>query len=339
MPADSVMTEPMPSVMDPVSLLGDRVIAFRPLLRSIGIARSVPGVLLASQLLWLYQQAGRQEFSASDLELSAQTALTVDEVRSARRDLRRQGVINSVVRGVPPTNHYDVDRERLAELMGRTQAGSQFGPPPDSIRASTRFNSGQDPIQFGPSPDLTLCKDLVEELDPLVFPREQVAAAEPAQAPDKVTPADPPPDTQPQDSPAATRSRRKPSAKPQAYQPSPDAIPAPLAGVERELLDFWAEKGGRRTERAWSGLLAHLERIRQAGGLEAVREQLEAGTQAGWQGITYANWQRFGPAAAKPAGTGYLSARERNDRELDRVVEFLQQQDQSRAAAHHLTTP
>jgi hypothetical protein len=74
-------------MLDTLSLIGDRIIAYRPILRTLGISSTTNGTLLASQLLYLYQQAGRQPFAVTDPELSAQIGLSVDEIRKARADL------------------------------------------------------------------------------------------------------------------------------------------------------------------------------------------------------------------------------------------------------------
>jgi hypothetical protein len=73
-------------------------------------------------------------------------------------------------------------------------------------------------------------------------------------------------------------------------------VPPELAAVSEELLGFWAEKSGSRTQRAWLVLLTELGKIQSHmdGGTQVVREQLQAGTQAGWSSCTCANWMAYG---------------------------------------------
>jgi hypothetical protein len=67
------------------------------------------------------------------------------------------------------------------------------------------------------------------------------------------------------------------------------------------LLDFWAVKAGKKTQKAWDALLKELHKIWDdtAGGTDVLRRQLEMGIEAktygnGWQSITYANWLKYG---------------------------------------------
>lgn len=84
-------------------------------------------------------------------------------------------------------------------------------------------------------------------------------------------------------------------AKPSAFVPSPEDIPASLLPVEAPLRAFWQVKAGQTTQQAWNCLTGALERIwrHPDGGTGAVRDQLEAATQAGWRSITFANWQKY----------------------------------------------
>jgi hypothetical protein len=88
----------------------------------------------------------------------------------------------------------------------------------------------------------------------------------------------------------------KPPAKRRRFTPGPEHVPLDLQPLADDLLGFWAGKQGARSERAWSLLLGEVRRIRddRQGGLEVAGTQLQAGTQAGWQSVTHANWQRYG---------------------------------------------
>jgi hypothetical protein len=121
---------------------------------------------------------------------------------------------------------------------------------------------------------------------------------------------------------SATATRKQP------FKPTATDVPLELQPVATELLDFWAEKRGARTTRAWSGLLSELTRIAQDmhGGVEVVRTQLNAAVQSGWQSVTYANWQRYAKPA-KPFGnntaTRYASRAERQRSEIDTFCAFM----------------
>ena len=114
-------------------------------------------------------------------------------------------------------------------------------------------------------------------------------------------------------------------AKPKPFVPSPDDIPASLLPVEAPLRAFWQVKAGQTTQQAWNCLTGALERIwrHPDGGTDAVRDQLEAATQAGWRSITFANWQKYSqqpgpsPIHARPAAGPRRSA---TDQAADNVL-------------------
>lgn len=132
----------------------------------------------------------------------------------------------------------------------------------------------------------------------------------------------------------------KPKAKKReaGFTPTAEDVPAALLPVVRELLAFWACKGGKRTERAWSAQLGQLERIQDdaRGGTEAVRAQLEAGSQAAvfgkpWMAVTFANWERYGRPATPIVGTGFSGKRTTMDRVMGAIA--LVEERERRAAA------
>jgi hypothetical protein len=137
---------------------------------------------------------------------------------------------------------------------------------------------------------------------------------------------------EPEPEPAPKATRKQP------FKPTAADVPPELQPVAVELLDFWAEKRGARTTRAWSGLLSELTRIAQDmhGGVETVRTQLNAAVQSGWQSVTYANWQRYAKPAAKPFGnstaTRYASRAERQTEAVEDVVAFLDAYEPAHAA-------
>ena len=134
-----------------------------------------------------------------------------------------------------------------------------------------------------------------QEVEPLVFP----ASGEPDRPGAAIVSAVPDPP------PAKAKGNRKPAA----FSPTAEDIDVRLLPVERQILAFWAGKvagkKGATTKDAWLCLQTGLLRIQQdpEGGTHVVAEQLDAGIQAGWSSVTYANWQRYG----KPARVRYGS--------------------------------
>jgi hypothetical protein len=134
----------------------------------------------------------------------------------------------------------------------------------------------------------------------------------------------------------------KPKARKQVagFVPTIEDVPAALLPVQRELLAFWACKGGKRTERAWAAQLGQLRQIQDdpAGGTEAARSQLEAGSQAAvfgkpWMAVTFANWKRFGPRAATPiAGSGFPGRRPSQTEAGAAAAAFIREREARRAA-------
>jgi hypothetical protein len=135
-------------------LLGDRVIAVRPLIRQLGIAKTATGMILASQLLWEHSHRNCEEFTISDPELAERCGLTVDELRGAKADITGaddRGLppcFTYVTRGFPRRGWWQVDDQVLNELClplvqrgPGPEQGSQFGPEPEqepSVRARAR---------------------------------------------------------------------------------------------------------------------------------------------------------------------------------------------------------
>lgn len=125
----------------------------------------------------------------------------------------------------------------------------------------------------------------------------------------------------PLDAPAAPTDTGKPTRR-QPYRPTSADVPLPLQPAADALLGFWAAKGGARTERAWNLLCSEAGRIASDpwGSLDALIEQLEAGTQAGWQSLTWRNWQRYAgqglPNRSTPRYAQQASP-------TDRVIQYL----------------
>jgi hypothetical protein len=287
-------------MFDAVSSLGDRTIAYKPVIRAAGIASTTNGTLLASQLLWLYQQAGRQPFAVTDLELSAQIGLTVREIRNARADLVKrlgdQSYFRHEVRGWERSGWYDVDSARMNAITqkpsddaqttnganGRTQSGNPKDQPVECKRPASHFqttngaNASDQPVVSSIYKTLLEDKNLEEEP-----PLSPAAIGVTDQGLELDT--------------GGTTAQGGSSDPQRPFRPRESDIPELLLPVASELLDFWVSKGGKKTQPAWIRLVNQLKLIQAdvAGGTEVVREQLDAGVQVGWQGLTYKNWQRY----------------------------------------------
>lgn len=126
------------------------------------------------------------------------------------------------------------------------------------------------------------------------------------------------------------------------FTPTVDDVPAALLPVHRELLAFWPARNpkGKRTERAWGAMLTDAQKIQghQQGGTEILRQQLEQGaaasvTGAGWQGLSFANWLRYGAKATTPVmGTGFAGKRTTMDRVMGAIA-LVEERERKAAAA------
>jgi hypothetical protein len=163
-------------MLDPISLLGSRVIAYRPVIRSCGIATLLSGTILASQLLYRYERAGRQEFHATDAELGDETGMTVNEVRRARADLvKRLGAesfFTYEVRGFKREAFWGVREERFASLMRESlpdpSVDALSGDRPNATGRTHECNRANARIHLCERPNDLYVRDIQEiEEEPL----------------------------------------------------------------------------------------------------------------------------------------------------------------------------
>lgn len=271
-------------MLDALSLIGDRIIAYRPILRTLGISSTTNGTLLASQLLYLYQQAGRQPFAATDWDLAAQTGLSVDEVRYARADLvtrlGAESFFGYQLKGMPRQGWYHVDADRINSLASRGKcieanpnasdpSNGQFGPSTEQVRATARACAGKDPNKFGPRAESSIYKNLLEEIKP-----------------EEETPLPP-------SEPAAAKPEPKPKDPFAAKKLPIEVIPPDLLDCQELLPEFWAGKKGRRSARVFNRVCAKLRQWSP----EGRRESLEAAIASGWGDV-------FPPRTALLFGNG-----------------------------------
>jgi hypothetical protein len=137
-----------------------------------------------------------------DLELAAQTGLTVDEVRSARADLVERLGAGSYFRftrkGMPSRGWYDVDADRINSSTAQGNcaetnpippdpSNGHFGPGAEHDRATARTCVGHSPNMIGPPAESSIYKTLLEdktlEEEPPLSPIEPEPKPEPRPEP------------------------------------------------------------------------------------------------------------------------------------------------------------
>ena len=77
-------------------------------------------------------------------------------------------------------------------------------------------------------------------------------------------------------------------------------FPPCLEEFEKEILEFWKAKGGKKSERSWSRLMSQLSKIhahlnvgRSATGKEKFLDQLDLAIAKGFESISYDNFLKF----------------------------------------------
>ena len=147
-------------------------------------------------------------------------------------------------------------------------------------------------------------------------------------------PAQPKPAPEPEPAQPAAKAPRTAKPKTARFEPTADDIPAVLLPVQTEILIFWTESSGKKTAIAWNRLIGQLRKIQDdsQGGTEILRDQLEEGAARGWEGITHANWERFGKRAATTpmVGSGFRG-RHNPDEQAAAAVAFIRERDRRRA--------
>jgi hypothetical protein len=105
--------------------------------------------------------------------------------------------------------------------------------------------------------------------------------------------------------------------------------------VQAEILAFWPESGGKKTQIAWNRLMGQLQKIQDdsQGGTEILRDQLEAGAAAGWKGITHRNWELFGKkASATPISGSGFSRKPTTTERIQGALEIIRRNEAAKAA-------
>jgi len=274
-------------------LASERIIAFRPSLRRAGIGKTVQGCLLASQIMYHHGLRETPDgkwtwICVSDEQLSAETALTVDQIRQARADLKDCGFFLFERKGVPAKMHVlcDINKiESALECLLRTQetpsvdvaiptpvpSGGEGHPKQE--REPPRTSSGSIPNKNGSSPEqerdpsrTSICLELLEE---------------------------------------NMISKGGAAVEGEDRQAEPFPVPESLKTLEAKIRAFWTEhksRASKKTPQAWNLQMGWLLKILEdpSGGLKEVEAQLDKAEAAAvltnkpWMAIRYDNWSAFG---------------------------------------------
>lgn len=102
-----------------ISELLTRPIAFHPIFSRVA-GGATAGLFLSQLFYWTGRGADPDGWIYKEAkDFQAETTLTVDEQRTARRKLRNLQVLKEERRGLNPTIFYRLDMERMAELISR----------------------------------------------------------------------------------------------------------------------------------------------------------------------------------------------------------------------------
>lgn len=130
----------MPSQVDQKTYRSalQNLLCCRPVAYYASLARAVGGVcpaLMLSQLLYWHGVKSGEEFFKSVQEMAAETGLTVDEQNTARKKLVDCGAVIAKRSGWPATWHYQVDLDRISELLSDYQNPPQIPTLQDSANS------------------------------------------------------------------------------------------------------------------------------------------------------------------------------------------------------------
>lgn len=332
------------------------------------------GVIIVYCWLWHYAGRDDQAFPSVD-RLAAECRMKPDDVRACLKSLAGDGWISRVDRpgqttlfhvrserphpspkqGTPPPNGGS-PKQGTPPLpqMGDPTPPPKGGPnnkhltkttyqevleppyPPTGERRAERVDTHPclDQGEFFHSPDPEPQATAINP-NPGAAQPQPTQPVKPWEGPRQPPQPEAPPEPQ---TPLAHAPVDLPNQKRKAgFTPTAENVPAALLPVVSELLAFWASKGGKRTERAWSAQLGQLNQIQAdpSGGTESMRAQLVAGAQAAifgkpWQAVTYANWQRYGKAT--PIGGTGFNRKPTTMETVNGAVELIRQRAAAQAA-------
>ena len=125
-----------------IKLLGDRPVAYHPIL-----AKALSGVVEAvfvSQLLYWYGRGKLEDnwIWKTQEEWTQETGLTRSNQETARRNLKKLGILKEKRKGVPGKMHFQLDLDRLADLL--TMLDSDIVETPQSRMPKPSNAQSQD---------------------------------------------------------------------------------------------------------------------------------------------------------------------------------------------------
>lgn len=132
------------------------IIAYKPELRKVGVARTVTGCLLASQLFYIRKTNGDKPICIPDKEMAKTIGLSVRELKNARKDIIETGAFTYTLGGLPRKGFYEINpgfkSRNLEEADEPAREGEAPEPPLQqglaigTQRASSRDSEGSQSI-------------------------------------------------------------------------------------------------------------------------------------------------------------------------------------------------
>jgi hypothetical protein len=142
--------------------LSKRQIAYHPAYKKI--TKSTVASILLSQLMYWWEKMDGREFYKTDAEIEEETAMSNEEIRTAKAKLRKLDFVNIELKGVPCRTFYSIDLDGLIDALSQTELGespqpvcgnapSQLGamPPTNTIDYTTNYSRESDTYELTPS--------------------------------------------------------------------------------------------------------------------------------------------------------------------------------------------
>jgi len=317
---------------------------------------------------WLWHYAGRDDHAFPSVDrLALECRMKPDHVRASLRWLSAEGWIERIDR-LGQTTLYHVRSERINPSPKRGSPPPKGGspkrgtpplpqtgdptPPPNGgpnkkHLTRTREQDLEPPLPPAPGGALDpwATDDMCHDRDGFLIrpcPSTPPAAAQPQPqqpvppwGPVPATEPRPAPEPEPTPEPTQPAAKTPRTAKPRAarFTPTADDIPAALLPVQAEILAFWPESSGKKSQIAWNRLMGQLQKIQDdsQGGTAILKDQLEQGAADGWKSITHSNWERFGKkASATPISGSGFRGRHNPDEQAAAAVAFIRERDRRR---------
>jgi len=134
--------------------LGRRQVLYIPAYRKL--TGSLTGAILLSQLVYWFERMDRQKFYKKDSEIMQETALTTDELRSAKAKLKQLSFIKMTVEGVPARTFYSINFAEFEKAIEAIEPGNfpkvDKGNPRNKFREIPETGLGKSPEQVSGNP-------------------------------------------------------------------------------------------------------------------------------------------------------------------------------------------